>query len=123
MDDGATADRTVVDRERWESALDQLTKDHEGEEITIELLDPTYGDLREAERMPFAYATYDRPSDTVIIAVGGRSARYPVVLRHLIERPTEIRVDDRPAGAALMVVDAEGTATLISFFGGAESAR
>ena len=122
MGDSSKVDRTVVDRERWESTLDQLTEEHEGEEITIELLDLPYGDLREAERMPFAYVTYDRRDDTVIIAVGGRSARYPVVLRHMIERPTEVRVDARPASAALMVVDVDGTATLVSFFGVAGSA-
>jgi hypothetical protein len=117
MDERTTVDRPEADSSRWESVLDQLTKEHEGEEITIELLDPTFGDADEVERLPFAYVNYDRPTDTVIIAVGGKSAAYPVVLRHMIHRPVELAVDDSKDVAALKVVDADGTATLVSFRG------
>jgi hypothetical protein len=58
---------------------------------------------------------YDRPTDTVIVAVGGRTAAYPVVLRHMIHRPVEVAVGDSKDIAALKVVDADGTATLVSF--------
>ena len=103
---------STADRTEWATLLNRLTKDHEGELITIELLDPTYGDLREAERLPFAYASYDPRDDVVVVAVGGAPPRYPVVLRHMIWRPTEVSVSD----AAAKVVDAEGTATVMSFF-------
>jgi hypothetical protein len=48
----------------------------------------------------------------VVVAVGGASSRYPVVLRHMISRPTEVSV----SGAAARVIDADGTATVVSFF-------
>jgi len=102
---------TTADKTEWAPLLDRLTKDHEGDLITIELLDPTYGDLHEAERLPFAYASYDPRDDVVVVAVGGKSPGYPVVLRHIISKPTEVSV----SGAAARVVDSEGTATLVSF--------
>jgi hypothetical protein len=39
--------------------LDQLTERHAGEPIRIEVLDQTYGDQNEVERLPFTYAVYD----------------------------------------------------------------
>ncbi|HEY0472474.1 MAG TPA: DUF5335 family protein [Kribbella sp.] len=120
MADSRTIDRPAEERGQWESSLDQLTKEHEGEDITIEVLDRTYGDLEEVSRLPFTSAMYDRPTDTVIIAVGGRSSAWPVVLRHMIPKPDKLVVDDRPENPALMVVDSDGTATLVSFLGKAE---
>jgi len=111
------ADTPTVDRSEWVTLLDRLTKEHEGELVSIELLDPTYGDLHEAERLPFAYLTYDPRDDVVIVAVGGRSGRYPVVLRHIISHPSEVSAaEGRPAGVAVRVIDAEGTPTIVSFF-------
>jgi hypothetical protein len=121
MDESTTVDRPEADRSRWQAVLDQLTKEHEGKEVTIELLDPTFGDGDEVERLPFAYVNYDRPTDTVIVAVGGRSAAYPVVLRHMIQRPVEVAVDDSLDIAALKLVDTDGTATLVSFRGRPDS--
>jgi cellulose synthase/poly-beta-1,6-N-acetylglucosamine synthase-like glycosyltransferase len=102
------------DRDRWSPLLDQLSREHEGESVRIEILDPTYGDHPEAERLPFSYASYDYKDDVVIVAVGGRSERYPVVLRHMISHPTELDATQQDP-AALRVVDDDGTVTLVSF--------
>ncbi len=112
MGDDTVTEISSAKRSEWASLLDRLTKDHVGELISIEVLDPTYGDLHEAERLPFAYASYDPRDDVVVVAVGGARPRYPVVLRHMISRPTEVSVSD---GAA-RVIDADGTATVITFF-------
>jgi hypothetical protein len=56
-----------------ENALDQLTADHEGQHVTIELLDPSVGYQHEAERLPFAYINFDPKDDVIVIAVGGKS--------------------------------------------------
>jgi hypothetical protein len=69
---------STTDRAQWVRTLDQLTRDHEGDPVVIEVLDQTYGDNEQAERVPFAYANYDPRDDVVVIAVGGRSGRYPV---------------------------------------------
>jgi hypothetical protein len=102
------------DRDQWTPLLDQLSRQHEGEAVRIEVLDPTYGDNPEAERLPFSYASYDYKDDVVIVAVGGRSQRYPVVLRHMINHPTELEAtqEDPPA---LRIVDDDGTVTVVSF--------
>lgn len=101
----------------WAQLLDRLSTEHAGQVVTIEVLDPAYGDQHEAERLPFAYAAYDPKDDTVVIAVGGRSPRYPVTLRHMISHPTEVSAADvDTARAAFRVIDADGTATLVSFF-------
>jgi hypothetical protein len=104
----------ATDSKTWASQLDQLTEDRGGENVTIEVVDMEYGDETEAERLPFAYASYDPKDDVVIVAVGGRSSRYPVVLRHMIWHPTEVDVD--PEAGAIRVVEPDGTATFVGFF-------
>jgi hypothetical protein len=108
---------TTVERGEWDRTLAQLTKDHEGEHVTIEIVDPSLGDQPEAERLPFSAATYDHKDDVVVIAVGGRSPRYPVVLRHIINHPTELDVaQGEPIGTAVRVLDTDGTTTLVTFY-------
>lgn len=106
----------VADRTEWARLLDRLSREHEGELVTIELLDQTYGDQYEAEHLPFTSALYDRKDDAVVVSVGGRSGRYPVLLRHIISHPTEVSASRSRAGDAFRVVEADGTATLVSFF-------
>jgi hypothetical protein len=103
-------------RGTWKSALDRLTEEHEGELVTIQLLDETYGANEEVERLPFVYANYDDKDDVVIVAVGGRAPRYPVVLRHLVWHPTEVDVATDDVVTAMRAVDGDGTATVITFF-------
>jgi hypothetical protein len=100
------------DSKQWAEMLDRLTDDHKGQSITIEVLDPTYGDNPEAERIPFNYANYDYKDDVIVVAVGGDSPRYPVVLRHMIWNPQELLVDEK----AFRAVDKDGTTTIVSFF-------
>ncbi|MES4891570.1 DUF5335 family protein [Streptomyces sp. NPDC096012] len=107
----------VLTRNEWKTALDRITEEQKGEHVTIEVLDPEVGHQYEAERLPFAYLTYDPKDDAAIVAVGGQSARYPVVLRHIIPHPTEIDVatEDIPE-PAVRIVASDGTITLITFF-------
>jgi hypothetical protein len=107
-------ENSTINRNAWRGQLDGLTADHEGQDVTIEVVDQEYGDQHEAERLPFRYASYDPKDDVVIVAVGGRSERYPVVLRHMISHPAEVdATQDVPV--ALRVVDDDGTITLVSF--------
>ncbi|GAA1148634.1 hypothetical protein GCM10009606_29150 [Nocardioides aquiterrae] len=93
--------------------LDQLSKERRGQYVTIEILHPAYGDEPQAERLPFAYAVYDPKDDVVVIAVGGNTPEYPVLLRHMIWHPTEVDVD--VDNGALKVVEKDGTTTITSF--------
>ena len=98
----------------WIRLTDRLTADHEGHDVAIEVLDADGGDNSLVERLPFDGITYDHKDDVVVISVGGRAPRYPVVLRHLVHHPTEILFDLIPQGAALKITDSSGTTTLVS---------
>ncbi|MET7283697.1 DUF5335 family protein [Kribbella sp. NPDC005582] len=108
--------RNKIDREEWESALDQHTWRHEGDYVTIEVLDPSLGDQLEVERLPFRYVSYDRRDDTVVIAVGGTTA--DVVLRHLIAKPATVSIDEDLEPPSLLIIDADSTSTLVTFYRG-----
>ena len=117
MTDTSGADTSsTVDRTAWSRVLTEFSERHAGELVRIELLDQTYGDQNEVERLPFAYASYDPKDDVVIVAVGGKSPQYPVVLRHMIWHPTEVDTTDDERTSAVRVVDQDGTATLVTLY-------
>jgi Family of unknown function (DUF5335) len=118
-------DQGEISRPSWAEALELLTKEHEGAEVTIEVVNQDFGDLVEAEKIPLAYLQYDHKDDAVIVAVGGRSGRYPVMLRHIIFHPTAIRrVQPRSSGGAHAIVIAgpDGDETLVTLHRGAAGA-
>lgn len=105
---------TTVDRGKWAEFFDTLSADHAGQSAAIELLGADFGDQFETERLPFAYASYDPRDDVVVIGVGGNSARFPVLLRHMIDHPTEIDFTVlAPAETDVRIVGGDGTATLL----------
>ncbi|GAA1804903.1 hypothetical protein GCM10009682_28310 [Luedemannella flava] len=106
-----------VDRANWVSALEQLTARHAGDAVTIELLDDTYGDLDEAERVPLSSVVYDPRDDVVVVAVGAASGDSPGMLRHLVGHPTGVDIYETSAGAALRVTT-EGSTMIVSFHRG-----
>ncbi|MER7519255.1 DUF5335 family protein [Streptomyces sp. NPDC126499] len=107
----------VLDRGTWTTALDELTEAHGGELVSIEVLDPAIGHQYAAERLPFSYLTYDPKDDVVIVAVGGRSPRDPVALRHMVRHPKEIDISTVGVPEpAVRVLDGDDAATLITFF-------
>jgi hypothetical protein len=108
------ADTSTTDRTSWVEGLDRLTKDREGQDVTIEVLHRSFGNRTEAKRLPFAYTSYDPKDDVVVVAVGGRSSSHPVVLRHMVQHPDEIDID-LDAGA-LLAVEQDGTTTIVTFF-------
>lgn len=107
--------RTERPSVEWRDFLEQLTREHEDDEVTIEVLSPDFGDQEEAERLAFSYLEYDNKDDVVIVAVGGRDGRYPL-LRHMIWHPRKILVDPPlPAAArAVEVEDGDGTHTIVT---------
>jgi hypothetical protein len=102
-------------RAEWQAWLEELTKERERHEVAIELLDREFGDEAQVEMLPLAFVEFDPKDDVVIIAVGGRDGRYPVVLRHIVEHPQRILADtigdDR---VALDIVDGAGDHTIVT---------
>ena len=89
----ALQQRHEIPQEEWSGFFEEVTTNHAGQEVTIEVLDREYGDGYEAQRLPLAYVEYDPKGDEMSVAVGGRDGRYPVVLRHAIQRPRRILSD------------------------------
>jgi hypothetical protein len=107
-------DTMTIDRSQWAEQLAAVTRDHEGDEITIEVLDKDWGDAHEAERLPFTYVMYDRKNDVVIVGVGGRSAAWPVLLRHMVRHPVEVSLATVGDQAVLRVAEQNETVTLVT---------
>lgn len=105
---------TAGQREEWTALTDRLSADHRGHDVTIEVLDPDGGDNPMVEHLPFDSIIFDPKADVIIVSVGGRTPRYPVVLRHLISHPQEMLFDLTRRGAALKITDTSGTTTLVS---------
>ena len=105
-------------RAGWQANLDDLTRQHEGHEVTIELLDRELGDEEEVARLPLSSIGFDPKDDVVIVAVGGRDGRFPVVLRHMVENPQRIVVDSHAddGRVALDVVDGDGDHTIVTIW-------
>jgi Family of unknown function (DUF5335) len=102
-------------RAQWQARLEELTKHHEGHEVAIELLDQELGDEEGVEMLPLAYLEFDPKDDVVIVAVGGRGGRYPVVLRHIVEHPQRILADSYgDERSALDIVDRYGDHTIVT---------
>jgi hypothetical protein len=102
-------------RSQWQARLQELTQQYQGHGVAIELLDQEFGDEAEVEMLPLAFLEFDPKDDVVIVAVGGRDGRYPVVLRHIVEHPQGILADsvgeDR---VALDIVDGDGNHTIVT---------
>jgi hypothetical protein len=111
-----TDETDELPRSSWHEALDALTEQHQGDEVTIELPTLEEGDQYQAERVPFAYIEYDPHDDAVSVAIGGADHRYPVVLRHVIEHPQRVLVSIAVPGEAstVEVIGADGVRTLIT---------
>lgn len=110
--------RLDVAREEWREFLDTMTRNYEGAEVTIEVMNREFGDLMGAERLPLAYLEYDPKDDQFSVGVGGRDGRYPVVLRHVIDHPQRILTDTLQQGTmrAFDIFDAEGEQTIVTLF-------
>jgi hypothetical protein len=111
------AETMTIDRSQWVEQLDAVTREHEGDHVTIEVLDKDWGDVHEAQRMPFSYVSYDPKDDVVIIGVGGRSAAWPVLLRHMVWNPAAVSLAVFDDATVLRVSELDGTVTLASIGG------
>jgi Family of unknown function (DUF5335) len=102
-------------RSEWQAWLEELTEEREGHDVAIELLDRDFGDEAQVEMLPLASVEFDPKDDVVIVAVGGRDGRSPVVLRHMLEHPQRILADTVDDGrVALDIVDGAGDHTIVT---------
>ena len=110
----ATTER--IDRDELKGFFDRLSKEREGQPVTIEVIDKSIGDQEEVHRLPLAAATFDPKDDVVVLALGGNSPDDPVVHRRMVWHPKEVELAQLDGGqTALRVVDTDGSATLVRF--------
>jgi hypothetical protein len=85
-------------------------------DVTIEILGVEIGDQIEASRLPWNSAIYDARNDVIELSVGGHDRRIPVALRHVVNHPKEVwleEVDGLPR--ALLIVGADDSQTIVRF--------
>ena len=104
--------------ERWAEYFDSIAHSIEGLLVTIEVMSEQLGDQIDVERLPLQTIGYDHKDNVLEVAVGGRTPRYPVVLRHFISSPQTITVEEsgQATPSAILVTDASGDRTLIRLF-------
>ncbi|HZV73302.1 MAG TPA: DUF5335 family protein [Conexibacter sp.] len=99
----------------WAKFFDKLSRRAEdvAVETTIELLGGEVPGV-EAERLPLAGISYEDGDHAIAVDLGGRGQRFPVVLRHFVDRPRRVLVHDEDGQpAALAIVSEDGTTTLV----------
>jgi hypothetical protein len=105
---------TKIEHDGWVAFFELLTADHKGQNAAVELVDSDFGDQYETERLPFTYASYDPRDDVLVIGLGGDTARFPVLLRHMINHPVEVDFAvPRPTETDVRVIGDDGTKTLL----------
>jgi hypothetical protein len=104
-----------VSRPQWTELFDSVTTSYEDDPITIEVLGYDIGDQFEVEDMPLEMISYDYKDDAVIISVGGHDPENPVVMRHIIEHPSQILADSLPPAVpwAFDITDQDGRQTIV----------
>ncbi len=104
--------------ERWAQYFDSIAPGIEGLLVTIEVMDEQLGDQIDVERLPVQTIGYDHKDNVLEVAVGGRTPRYPVVLRHFISAPQTIELEEsgEATPSSILVTDAGGDRTLIRLF-------
>ena len=99
----------------WCDFIEHFSRDHAGQRVTIELLDPQLGPQKMAQDLPLQGISFDtagtRPSSLEISA--GESPQQHV--RHVIDKPMYISVarDDQNREIALQIEPADGAKTLL----------
>jgi hypothetical protein len=113
----------LIEQTNWTDYLVELSRYAEGYSTSIEVLSTELGDQTEARSVPLRELAYD-PHEGIAVSVGGTTAEHPVVLRHVIARPTRLEVTDEPGIPTALMIDAEdGTRTLIRLDGSTASPR
>ena len=101
---------------QWAPFFDDLSKRHQGEHVTIELLGRDIGDQREADDQALLGITMDPPTGACKIEVMAGEANGPNVA-HEIAHPIHVRLAQSDDGrdAALEIESDAGPATLLRF--------
>jgi Family of unknown function (DUF5335) len=101
--------------ETWAEYFDALGRELLHAPTTIEVLDPSGPANVEARHLALHTLTYDRRDDVFEVAVAQGAPHQPGVLRHLVDHPARVAVDNRTMLAPMTIaVDGrDGLRTMI----------
>jgi hypothetical protein len=102
-----------VPQTRWGEFFDMFTNGNRGRHISIESLDPEFGDLELVRDLPLLSMIYDQPGKggDLMIEVGQEEVLYA----HTVDSPTEVMTGQNSIGetVALSISDTAGIKTII----------
>ena len=105
-------------RQEWKGFLDSVSREAEGQPVTIEIVTAETGSQIEADRLPLSYISYDEKDEVVIVSVREPDSSDPV-LDHIVQNPWKILFDP-PSPGAVKTIDiegADGAHTLVTLHG------
>jgi hypothetical protein len=99
----------------WSEYFDALSRELLHAPTSIEVVDPSGPGSVEARHLALHVLTYDRRDDVFEVAVAKGGPRLPGVLRHLVDHPTRVSVDNHTMLAPMTIaVDGrDGLRTMI----------
>ena len=99
---------------RWVSALDDFTARHEGQRVSLDVLDPAIGAQPEINDLPLFGVSADcgTSAGAIIISAGQSTAGY---IAHTIPAPSRLYVERQDDGTdvALQVESSDGTRAVL----------
>lgn len=103
-----------IPKAAWKKFLDDVTEFRAGWLVTLELLDPDYGDQHEADHLPLFTIEYDDEDDTVIVELLKAGDPKEIGLRHLVEHPSSIEADPpAPTEVNSIRIQGPGNVTIV----------
>jgi hypothetical protein len=101
--------------ETWAEYFDALGRELLHALTSIEVVDPSGPPIVEARHLALHALTYDRRDDVFEVAVARGNPHLPAVLRHLVDRPSRVAVDNHTMLAPMTIaVDGrDGVRTMI----------
>jgi Family of unknown function (DUF5335) len=99
----------------WSEYLDALSKELLNAPVSIEVTEKGGPALVEAERLALQALLYDRRDDVFEVAAARGGPRVPSVLRHLVDHPRRLAVDNQTmlAPITISVDGGDGARTVI----------
>lgn len=102
-----------IPSEQWGEFFDQVSGNHLGRHISIEIIDAELGDEELIKNAPLMAMIYDRPGkgNNLAIEVGKEEVTYA----HTIDEPTEVLTGQNLKGeiVAIWIAEADGRKTLV----------
>lgn len=101
--------------ETWSEYFDALSRELLNAPVSIEIAEATRSPMREGEHLALQMLTYDRRDDVFEVAAARAAPRLPSVLRHLVDHPQRVVVDNQTMLAPMTIrVDGrDGVRTVI----------